>query len=155
MRQELRRRLSPALVISGIALFAAIGGGAALGLPGKKNIDSNDLKTNVVASKNIKPDAVTGADVDEASLTSSTMAASVSATASVTAATEPGTTAAGPFGVTVFHVTFPRSVQGCVPVVSGRFNDDVVALISGTGFPNRVEVTHFGAVKDFNLIVAC
>jgi hypothetical protein len=46
-------RPSPALLVSVIALVFAVGG-VATALPGKKTIDKNDLKKNVVKSKHIK-----------------------------------------------------------------------------------------------------
>jgi hypothetical protein len=52
------RRPSPSLVISIAALVVALAG-TAVALPGKKVIDKNDLKKNVVKSKNIKDGAVT------------------------------------------------------------------------------------------------
>jgi hypothetical protein len=54
-------------VIGYLALFVALGG-AAYALPGKGVIDKNDLRKNVVSSKNIKANAATGADVSEGTL---------------------------------------------------------------------------------------
>ena len=51
------RRPSPALIVSVIALVAALTG-TAVGLPGKKNIDRNDLRKNVVALKHLRNGAV-------------------------------------------------------------------------------------------------
>jgi hypothetical protein len=48
-----RGRPSPAMLVSVIALVFALGG-VATALPGKKVIDKNDLKKNVVKSKHIK-----------------------------------------------------------------------------------------------------
>lgn len=72
-----RLRLSPATVIAGIALFAALSG-AAIALPGKNSVDSGDLKANSVTSqdlrnKNVKTgdlanNAVTSAKVQNGSL---------------------------------------------------------------------------------------
>ena len=56
-----------ALVVALLALFVALGGIAGA-LPGKKSVDKNDLKKNVVVSKNVAPDALTGADVNEKTL---------------------------------------------------------------------------------------
>jgi hypothetical protein len=75
MRRALRRRRpSPALVISIIALFASIGG---IGYAAA-TIGTNDIQTGAVTAKKlhkgavttrkIRKDAVTGAKVDEASL---------------------------------------------------------------------------------------
>jgi hypothetical protein len=54
------RRPSPSLVISIAALVVALAG-TAVALPGKKLIDKNDLKKNVVKTKTIKNSAVTRA----------------------------------------------------------------------------------------------
>lgn len=154
MRKAFLRHLSPATVISMIALFVAIGGSAAIALPGKKNIDANDLKQNVIASKNVKPDALTGADINEGSLAPDTYGASVNASGNLVDSTDPGITSSQAAS-NVFYVNFPRDVVDCVPVASGVFSDGVVALQSGTANPKRVTVTHFGVAHDFNLIVAC
>jgi hypothetical protein len=57
MRRVKQGRPSPALIVAVIALVAALAG-PAIGLPGKNNVDKNDLKKNVVKSKSIKPNAV-------------------------------------------------------------------------------------------------
>jgi hypothetical protein len=54
-------------VVGYIALFVVLGG-SAVALPGRSVIDRNDLRKNVVKSKNIKPNAATGADVNEGTL---------------------------------------------------------------------------------------
>jgi hypothetical protein len=56
MRSIRGKRPSPALVISILALFVALGG---------TSIAAFKLKANSVGSKQIKPDAATGADVNE------------------------------------------------------------------------------------------
>ena len=47
------RRPSPALVLSVVALFAALSG-AAIALPGKNTVDSGDVKKNSLKGKDIK-----------------------------------------------------------------------------------------------------
>jgi hypothetical protein len=66
MRRMLKWRPSPALVISIIALFAAIGGVAGA-LPGKNKVDSGDIRKNAIKSADIAPNAAKGADVKESS----------------------------------------------------------------------------------------
>jgi hypothetical protein len=66
MERALRYRPSPSLIIACLALIVALGG-TAIGLPGKKEIDKNDLRKNVVKSKNVKDDSLNGNDVDEGS----------------------------------------------------------------------------------------
>jgi hypothetical protein len=56
-----------ALTVAVLALFVALTGIAGA-LPGKKSVDKNDLKKNVVASKNVGENALTGADINEGSL---------------------------------------------------------------------------------------
>jgi hypothetical protein len=56
-----------ALIVAVMALLVALTGIAGA-LPGKKSVDKNDLKKNVVASKNVGDDALTGADINEATL---------------------------------------------------------------------------------------
>jgi hypothetical protein len=51
------RRPSPALIVAVVALIAALSG-TAIGLPGNKNVDGNDLKKNVVAFKAMKNNSV-------------------------------------------------------------------------------------------------
>ena len=78
MSKSKHLRLSPALVISVIALFVAIGGVAGA-LPGKNSVDSGDIKKNAVKSVDISnkkgvksPDvvknALTGRDLKESTL---------------------------------------------------------------------------------------
>lgn len=71
------RRVSPALLVAVIALVAALAG-SAVALPGKNQVDKNDLKKgsvtkkalkkNAVTSKAIKNNGVTGTDVNESTL---------------------------------------------------------------------------------------
>lgn len=64
-----RWRQAPALVISLVALFAALSG-AALALPGSQTVNSGDIKDESVKSIDLKDDAaVTGDDVVDESLT--------------------------------------------------------------------------------------
>lgn len=78
MSKSKHLRLSPALVISVIALFVAIGGVAGA-LPGKNSVDSGDIKKNAVKSVDISnkngvkspdvvKDALTGGDLKESTL---------------------------------------------------------------------------------------
>jgi hypothetical protein len=71
-----RHRPSPALVLSFIALLVALGG-TAIALPGKKSIDKNDLKFNVVKTKNIKNGVVTTAKLGGEAVTAAKTADSV------------------------------------------------------------------------------
>lgn len=65
-----RWRQAPALVISLVALFAALSG-AALALPGKETVNSGDIKNNTVKSVDLKDGkAVASTDVVDDSLLS-------------------------------------------------------------------------------------
>jgi hypothetical protein len=163
MLSRLRDKMSPAaLVIALIALFAAIGGGAAIALPGKKVIDKNDLKKNVIASKNVINDGLTGDDIKEGTLSIPASAqnyfgASVTDTAQVTTATLPGTSASID-GAGAYTVTFPRSVQGCIPVVSDNTGGPATAaraFVAGGSPPTRVFVAVGTGSDGFNIIVIC
>jgi hypothetical protein len=62
-------RLSPATVIAGIALFAALSG-AAIALPGRNSVDSGDLKANAVTSSDIRNKNVKTGDLANDAVTS-------------------------------------------------------------------------------------
>jgi hypothetical protein len=70
MQEYLRRRPSPSMVISVIALIVAMGGTgyAALSLP-KNSVGSKQLKKNAVTASKIKKNAITGSKVKNRSLT--------------------------------------------------------------------------------------
>ena len=73
MRSRLRG--TPALAISLIALFAALGGGYAVGA---NKIGTHDLANQAVTNKKIKKDTIKGNRVDEASLSGAGTALSIS-----------------------------------------------------------------------------
>jgi hypothetical protein len=56
-----------ALIVAVTAMFVALTGIAGA-LPGKQRIDKNDLKRNIVVSKTVAPDALTGDDINESTL---------------------------------------------------------------------------------------
>ncbi|HEX6460034.1 MAG TPA: hypothetical protein VF032_14040 [Thermoleophilaceae bacterium] len=65
-----KRRPSPALVISLIALFVAMGGtGYAAVHLGKNTVGTRQLKKNAVTSSKVKNNSLTGADIKNGSLT--------------------------------------------------------------------------------------
>ena len=70
-----RRRLpTPGLVVAIVALVAALAG-SAVALPGKGSVDSNDLRKNVVKTKNIKDDAVSRAKIADNAVNGARVAA--------------------------------------------------------------------------------
>ena len=163
MLSRFRSQVSPAaLVISLIALFVAIGGVAGA-LPGKNTVNSGDVKKNSLKSADFKNDGIKGADVDESTLdipasavAKDTFGASVTQAAQVTTATLPGTTASID-GAGAYTVTFPRSVQGCIPVVSDNDGSATAAraFVPGGNPPGRVFVGIGGGADGFNIIVLC
>jgi hypothetical protein len=62
MRAMSTMRPSPALIVGLVALVFAMSG-AAIALPGKDTVGSNDIKDNAVRSKQIKGKSVKGSDV--------------------------------------------------------------------------------------------
>ena len=62
-------RITPGLVVAVIALILALGGTASA-LPGKKNVDGNDLRKDVVKSKNLVDGQVRLNDLDDDSVDS-------------------------------------------------------------------------------------
>lgn len=68
--KRLRKRLTYANVMSSIAVFLVLGGGAAFaaGKLAKNSVGTKQLKNNAVTTKKIKNNAVTGAKVKESSL---------------------------------------------------------------------------------------
>jgi hypothetical protein len=73
-----KKRPSATTVIAMLALFLAVGGATAIALPGTNTVDSGDIKNkqvktqdlrgNSVSSAKVKPDTLTGADINESSL---------------------------------------------------------------------------------------
>jgi hypothetical protein len=100
--KQIRKRLTYANVMSSIAVFLVLGGGAALaaGHLGKNSVGSKQLKKNAVTATKIKKNAVTGAKIKAGSVTGATIKAgsvtgSTIAAGSVTGANlAPGTVGA-------------------------------------------------------------
>ena len=151
------------LIVSLVALFVAIGGVAGA-LPGKNSVNSGDVAKNSLKSIDLKNDGVTGTDVKESTLNIPAAAlpgkdvfgASVNAAGTVIAATLPGTKA-DIQGAGAYSVTFPRSVQGCVPqsstsTLGGGAAFDSTASVDG---PNTVEVEAGDGSQGYNVTVVC
>jgi hypothetical protein len=60
---RIRRRLSSAHLVAALALAFAVAGGTALALPGKNNVDSGDIKNATVRGADVRNNSLTGADV--------------------------------------------------------------------------------------------
>jgi hypothetical protein len=69
MKNLKRLRPSPAMVVACLALSVALGGTgyAAIKLP-KNSVGAKQLKVDAVTSPKVKSNAITGADVNEATL---------------------------------------------------------------------------------------
>lgn len=69
-----RLRISPALIVSMLALFAALSG-AAVALPGQSTVNSGDIKDNTIKSQDLKDGlAVANVDVVPESIQSTALA---------------------------------------------------------------------------------
>lgn len=69
MKEIRRRRPSPALIVACIALIAAMSG-AAVALPGKNSVKSDDIAKGAVKGKHVKSDSIKGKHVKEEKLKS-------------------------------------------------------------------------------------
>lgn len=67
LRRPRERAGVAALIVAVMALLAALTGIAGA-LPGKGSVDKNDLAKNIIKSKNVADDALTGADINEGTL---------------------------------------------------------------------------------------
>ena len=156
MLSRFRSQMSPAaLVISLIALFVAIGGVAGA-LPGKNTVNSGDVKKNTLK----------GADINESTLNiptaalpagaGSTIGVTVSNSGVVETTTLPGVTVT-PGGSGLFTVTFPRSLDGCVPVASDQApSPSTTAIRAQVVSNNRVFIGSGDLANNaFSLIVNC
>jgi hypothetical protein len=133
MRSISWRKPSPALVISIIALFVALGGSAyAASKIGTKDIKANaitsaKIKKNAITSAKIKKDAVTGAKIKESSLgpvpnaTNATNAVNATNAANWNRFTVLGLTKASPGQTVVLHSVGPFTIFGkCVNAGGGE-----------------------------------
>lgn len=140
MLRRLKTHASPATVIAIVALIAALGGTAvAGGVLNKKKVNKiiNNRAPGLSVLKAKTADSATTAD--KAGKAGNVFGATANDGGSITTATLAGTTVQKTSNV--FRYTFPRSVQGCIPVASGTFDGNTSALLSGTANPNSVDVT--------------
>ena len=178
MRRLLRHRPSPALVISCVALFLAMGGvsyGLATG-----SITSREIKNNTVRSKDIRNGTIRNRDVHRNTLTGSRIRESTLGTVPTSTglshfavvssagivARARGLSSAVRTGTGRYQVIFNRDVRGCayaatqgsvgaVPPPSGMIT--VASLASNV---NGVDVRTFSGNnnpvnRSFHLIVNC
>lgn len=146
------------MIVAALALTVALGGTAIAADPAAK---INKAKVKTIAKKQINKlapgldvaNAKTADTADTATTAENTFGVSADNSGNITDSTIQGATLQK--AANTFTWTFPRDVVACVPVVSGIFSDEFVALQSGTANPNDVIVTAFGATGDHNLIVTC
>lgn len=67
MLNSIKRHLNVATVLSLVALFFALGGGA-YALKGKNSVDSGDIKNKTIKAKDVGNNKLTGAQINEATL---------------------------------------------------------------------------------------
>jgi hypothetical protein len=179
MISNLRRRLTFANVMSTIAVFAALGGGAyaAASIDSRDivndSIKSKDIKDDKLKGKDVKADKLKGDDIDESTLVGVKAGNVLSAVVSNPAGASNATVArAGQEGTTVIEgpgptvlVDFGRDVTQCAWVAT-RGAPDTGAEAPGFAQTalgntnNRVEVRtrdEAGAPQDgnFHLVVVC
>ena len=170
---RVRRHLSYANVMSSIAVFAVLGGGAwaasQIGTADIQNgaVTKKKLHRDAVATKKIKNQAVTGAKVDEASLatvpratfaetadvasigTSPLAYAHVAADGTVDAANSRGVTNAN------IHDDLGRAGTYCVTGLAGVKSAIVVADAAGTNPDNGMAIAVVHRRSDFPDTPAC
>jgi hypothetical protein len=142
------RRPSPALIISIIALFAAIGG-VATALPGKNSVDSGDIKKNGVKSSDIKNNNVRGVDVKELTLgevPSATLAGGPTAYGQIDDpnVASPGVIEANSRGVTDANVTRPSAGIFCFIGLPGVKSVTAIADAATSGGDEIVRAATIG-----------
>lgn len=148
MLKKFRRLPSPALVVSVIALGAAVGG-TAVALPGKNTVDKNDIRKNAVKSRHVKNNSLTGGDIREGTLgrvPSATDAAQLdgkpadrvlrwlrvvdgSGDPAIAASSHSGFTVEDPNGDTdgLSRITAPDAVNDCAVLATGGLNSAILA----------------------------
>jgi hypothetical protein len=137
MRNAKRLRPSPALVISTIALFVAIGGiswaAATIGTNDIKNnaVTANKLHKKAVTTKKVKNKAVTGAKL---SGDQRTLWAAVQSNGTI--ADQSGGISVNPLGSGSYVISFGKNVSGRALVatgVNGRVIADAILCNGGSG----------------------
>ena len=68
MRKLIRRRPSPAMVVALLALFVAMGTGAAVALPGMNTVNSGDIINGQVKPKDVKDDSLESLDIRDGTI---------------------------------------------------------------------------------------
>jgi hypothetical protein len=156
----LKKHASPSMVLAVAALILALGGTAVGSVATISALSKKEKKqTRNIADSEVNKLApglsvakAKSADTAGSATASNVFGATANDGGSITVATLSGTTVQKTSNV--FRYTFPRSVQGCIPVASGTFDGDASALLAGTANPNSVDVTT-GSGTGNSVIVLC
>lgn len=103
-----KNQLGVAAIVLAIAALVVALTGVAGALPGKKSVDSNDLKPNVVKTKNLKAKAVTAAKLADVVVRTGDSAATTDSDGTQNGGTGP-----------VAHAKASASCQGSERLISG------------------------------------
>ena len=162
MLNRLKAHASPAMIVAVAALIVALGGTAVGSVATISALSKKEKKqTRNIAGQEIDKKAPSLA---VASANSANTAASADVAKNVFGETQGVNGSILSPGVTVNHTgntftyTFPRSMVGCIPVVSGQFFSGWMAFQSGTApaNQNKITVTQPGGADDgHDLIVVC
>jgi hypothetical protein len=178
MRGLLRHRPSPALVISGIALFLGMGGvsyGLATGSVTSREIRNNtirsrDIHNRTIRNKDVHRNTLTGSRIRESTLGTVPTATGLSHFAVVTSAgilaRGRGVSSATRIGTGRYQVIFNRDVRSCAYVATqgsaGAVNppSGSISVASLASNVNGVEVHTFSSApnaadRSFHLLVNC
>jgi hypothetical protein len=178
MRRLLRYRPSPALVISCIALFLAMGGvsyGLASGAINSREIKNNtirsrDIRNGAIRNRDVHRDTLTGSRIRESTLGTVPQATGLSHFAVVSSAgivaRSRGLSSAVRTGTGRYQVIFDRDVRACAYVATqGGIGavvppDGSVTVASLASNVNGVDVRTFSGAsnpvnRSFHLLVNC
>jgi len=179
MKRFIRRRPSPALVLSLIALFISMGGvsygvatGSINGCEIKNNsVTNRDVRNGTIRAQEVKRDGLGGGAIKESTLGTVPFAAGVENAAVVSPAgvivRGRGTNTGLRTGEGRYTVTFNRDVRGCFYVATvgdegtAGTGSGTASVASNPVNPNSVDVRTANAANNqvqnssFHLIVTC
>jgi hypothetical protein len=164
MVTKIRRRLTFSNILAVIAVFVALGATAYAA----HKISGKSIKPNSEPGNRLKDNSVTGSKINlgtlgtvpSASTAKNVFGVTVTSAGNPQTTTLPGTTVNKLSGQGDYKVTFPRSVQACVPNATLQSIGGGVSAIAAAFGANTVEVitSNSGGVPTdapFNLSVTC
>jgi hypothetical protein len=166
MLKRIKGQMNAATILSVVALFFALGGGA-YALKGKNKIDKNDLKANVVKSKHVAGNALGGADINEGSLALTDVYSAVVQNGEVVRQVPSSAgIEAQDEGDGLFEVDFNRDVTACVYMAGLGGPDDIppnqgsIRWSREPGEPTKVNVETFDTAdafqdRNFHIVIVC